>query len=273
MVLKWGGVGLVVLAVAFLVSTAITRGWIGPELQLAGAVALACALGGTGIRLRPISRGWTHALCTAGALVLVITCSSNLFREQAGDTGVLVATGLATAVGVALARFASSQWVGAATVAVGTFAWFAARDGEPPVIATVAWIAVLAVAVIALSLRRGWFGVRLVTHVAALAALAVAAMQCEGAAEQSATVVADGGPGVVDALGSEPRRRVVGGAAVRDPTRRVARAVGARDALCDVRVRHRPRRGRRRAERGDGSGDAWCSCCAGGCVQRTWWRC
>lgn len=190
MMLKWGGVGLVVLAAAFLVSTAITRGWIGPELQLAGAVALSCVLAGTGIRLRPISRGWTHALCTAGALVLVITCSSNLFREQAGDTGVLVATALATAVGVALARFASSQWVGAATVAVGTVAWFAARDGEPPVIATVAWIAALAVAVIGLALRRGWYGVRLATHVAALAALVVAAMQSEGADEQSATVVA-----------------------------------------------------------------------------------
>ena len=189
-VLKWGGVGLVVLAAAFLVSTAITRGWIGPELQLAGAVALACLLGGTGIRLRPISRGWTHALCTAGALVLVITCSSNLFREQTGDAGVLVATALATALGVGLARFASSQWVGAATVAVGTFAWFAARDGEPPVVATAVWIAVLAVAVIALALRRGWFGVRLVMHVAALAGLVVTAMRSGGPGEQWSVVAA-----------------------------------------------------------------------------------
>ena len=55
MVLKWGGVALVVLAVGFAVSTAISRGWIGPELQLAGAVALVIALV---LRLdRPVDRG------------------------------------------------------------------------------------------------------------------------------------------------------------------------------------------------------------------------
>ena len=86
----------------------------------------ACLLAGVGIRLRPISRGWTHALCTAGALALVITCSSSLFRDEAGDTAVLVATAIATTVGIALAWFVRSQWVAAATVAVGAVAWFAA---------------------------------------------------------------------------------------------------------------------------------------------------
>ena len=41
-VLRWAGVALVTLAGIFLVSTAISRDWIGPELQLLGA-----ALGGS----------------------------------------------------------------------------------------------------------------------------------------------------------------------------------------------------------------------------------
>ncbi len=50
--LKWGGVALVVLGVVFSVSTAIHRGWIGPELQLAGSCAIGLALIGLGFRLR-----------------------------------------------------------------------------------------------------------------------------------------------------------------------------------------------------------------------------
>lgn len=187
-VLKWGGVGLVVLAVAFAVSTAITRGWIGPELQLAGAVALACLLAAVGVRLRPVSRGWTHALCTAGALALVITCSSSLFRDEAGDTAVLVGTAIATAAGIALAWFVTSQWVAAATVIVGALAWFTSREGEPPVVATAVWIGALVVIVITLALRRSWFAVRFAAHLAGLAALAVVAAQAEGAGEQAAAV-------------------------------------------------------------------------------------
>ena len=51
-VLKWGGVVLVVLAVGFAVSTAISRGWIGPEAQLAGAALVSIGLVATGLYLR-----------------------------------------------------------------------------------------------------------------------------------------------------------------------------------------------------------------------------
>ena len=60
--LKWGGVGLVVLAVGFAVSTAVSRGWVGPQLQLAGAAVLSAGLVWVGLRLRSKRAGWTHAL-------------------------------------------------------------------------------------------------------------------------------------------------------------------------------------------------------------------
>lgn len=69
-VLRWAGVGLVTLAGIFLVSTAVSRGWIGPELQL-----LAAALGGVGlhmaaVRLAASRRSWPLALSSGGTIVL-----------------------------------------------------------------------------------------------------------------------------------------------------------------------------------------------------------
>jgi hypothetical protein len=71
-VLKWTGVGLIVLAALFLVSTAISRGWIGPEVQL-----LLAALGGAGLlftalRLPADRRPWSVALAHGGLVVLGI---------------------------------------------------------------------------------------------------------------------------------------------------------------------------------------------------------
>ena len=42
--LKWSGLVLMFLSALFLVSTAIQRGWIGPELQLLGAAAIGVSL-------------------------------------------------------------------------------------------------------------------------------------------------------------------------------------------------------------------------------------
>ena len=91
-VLKWGGVALVVLAVGFAVSTAISRNWIGPELQLVGALAVGFALIGAGLRLRSTRPGWTprpllgrrRSLCSR-------PLASDLFVDQANTDIAFVA--------------------------------------------------------------------------------------------------------------------------------------------------------------------------------------
>ena len=70
--LRWAGIGLVVLAALFLVSTAIERGWIGPQLQLAAATALGFALIGGAFRLVAERRTYALALANGGAAVIVI---------------------------------------------------------------------------------------------------------------------------------------------------------------------------------------------------------
>lgn len=71
--LKWSGLGLLFLAAVFLVGTAISRGWIGPRMQLSGAALGGLALIGMGLRLRKVP-GWTEPLVQVGFAVLYV-CS------------------------------------------------------------------------------------------------------------------------------------------------------------------------------------------------------
>lgn len=170
--LKWGGVGLVVLAVGFAVSTAISRGWVGPGLQLAGAVAISVALVATGLRLRPTRPGWTHALCAGGVLALFTTAASDLFVDETTTAIAFVSTAVASMVGWALTRHVLSQWVGAATLLGGLTGWFVIGDGDPPVAISLAFTTATIAITIALALRHTWFGLRFAAHGAALVAVA-----------------------------------------------------------------------------------------------------
>lgn len=169
--LKWGGVGLVVLAVGFAVSTAISRGWIGPELQLAGAVAVSLALIGTGLRLRPSRPRWTHALCSGGVLALFTTVASDLFLDQVPDRVAFGSTVAIAGAGLALARIVPSEWVGAATLAGGAIAWGVIGADGPPYLGSLVWYVALVGATIAVSLERRWFAVRLAAHLTGMIAL------------------------------------------------------------------------------------------------------
>lgn len=126
--LKWGGIALVVLGVVFAVSTAISRGWIGPELQLTGAVAFAVALLAQGGRIRSRRdagsgatgagrrRAWSDAFFVGGILSLCAVVASSLFVGLTSQgTGLVAAVGVG-AVGFALAARARSEWAGLATV-------------------------------------------------------------------------------------------------------------------------------------------------------------
>ncbi len=70
--LKWSGLLLVFLAAVFLVSTAIDRGWIGPELQLAGSFAIGGALVAAGLALEHRRAGWADPLTGVGVTVLAV---------------------------------------------------------------------------------------------------------------------------------------------------------------------------------------------------------
>lgn len=174
-VLKWGGVGLVVLAVGFAVSTAISRHWIGPELQLAGALAVGGGLIGGGIRLRASRPAWTHALCSGGTIALFTTVASDLFLDQVPAGAALASTaaiGLAT---LALARSIRSEWVAGASLLGGTIGWAVIADRDFVFFAALAWFATLVGLVILVSVEREWYAARVSAEVVGMIAFLVLA--------------------------------------------------------------------------------------------------
>lgn len=190
--LKWGGVGLVVLAVAFGVSTAIQRGWIGPALQLIGAIGLAFALIGLGIRLEPTRRGWTHALCSGGVAALFVTFASDLFLDQANTDVAFSLTVVSGLVGVGVARFVRSEWVGIVTWLAGLVGWLVIGDGEPPFTASGAAFVAALVVLTAVGVEQQWFGLRAITGLAGLMCGLAFAGAADTGFEHAAAMVAAG---------------------------------------------------------------------------------
>ena len=188
--LKWGGVGLVVLAVGFAVSTAISRGWIGPELQLAGAAAVSVALVVVGLRLRPTRPAWTHALCGAGIAAAYTTVASNLFLDQASDEVAFVSTVAIGLAGFGLARLVPSEWVAAVALAGGGVGWLVIAGSEPPVLASLVWFVALVAIALGLSLEQAWFALRLAAHIVGLLITLRLADEAIGATEQIAVLAA-----------------------------------------------------------------------------------
>ena len=191
-VLKWGGVSLVVLAVGFAVSTAISEGWIGRELQLVGAVAMSLALIGGGLRLRPTRLPWSLALCSGGIAALLTTGASNLFIDQTSTDAAFVAIVVVGLGGFALARIVPSEWVGLVTVTGGVIGWLVVGEAEPPFTVTTVGLAVLVAIAIAVALERSWFGLRLLAHVVGLGGLVWLAAVADTGAEQVWTLAIAG---------------------------------------------------------------------------------
>ena len=193
-VLKWGGVSLVVLAVGFAVSTAISEGWIGPELQLAGAVAMSLALIGGGLHLRPTRLPWSRALCSGGIAALLTTGASNLFVDQASIDAAFAAIVVVGLGGFVLARIVPSEWVGIVAVTGGVIGWLVVGQAEPPLpfTATAVGLTVLVAVAIAVALERNWFGLRLLAHVVGLGGLVWLAAVADTGAEQVWTLAVAG---------------------------------------------------------------------------------
>lgn len=74
--LKWAGLVLLFLSAVFLVSTAIQRGWIGPELQLLGAACIGAGLIEGGLVLGRRRAGWGVPLVGVGIAVLSATSTA-----------------------------------------------------------------------------------------------------------------------------------------------------------------------------------------------------
>lgn len=186
--LKWSGIALVVLAVGFAVSTAISRNWIGPELQLLGALVVGFGLIGLGLRLRERRPAWTHALCSGGVLALFTTVASDLFVDET-DTGVAFAATVAIGIGgVVLSRGVRSEWVGVATLVSGTIGWGVIGRDDPPVVATTIWFALLIAALVFVAVERGWFALRFTAHLTGMIAVLALLDEAQATSDRVAVI-------------------------------------------------------------------------------------
>lgn len=175
---RWAGLILVALAAIFLVSTAIQRGWIGPELQLAGATAAGLGLLAGAFRLRDHGPGWPTSLGIAGATVLAFCATAtHTWLDLVPAPAAVVALAAASAVSVASAWRLGRESV---AVAAGLAALLVPptlglhTDLTPGVTALA--LAALVMAATALGLVRPWPLVRTgISWAAALMLLAVLA--------------------------------------------------------------------------------------------------
>ena len=160
--LRWAGVALVTLAGIFLVSTAISRGWVGPELQLLGAALGGAALLAGAVRLSESRRPWALALGCGGAVVLAASAIATYeWLELVGPGAALGLTALATAGSIAVAL--RTRLEGIALVA-SLAAMFGALDtlnnfGDST---TLLWVGAIVLLTSGLGAIRQWPGLRII---------------------------------------------------------------------------------------------------------------
>ncbi|MEL6982971.1 MAG: DUF2339 domain-containing protein, partial [Actinomycetota bacterium] len=172
--LKWSGVLLVVLAAVFFVGTAISRGWIGPELQLAGATVGGLALIAGGFHLIDRNRPWAGALATGGAVVVsVCAAAANAGLDLIEDAPALVLLAVVTAgLYVVAIRLRVEAVASAAGLAAAVLPLWIVEDVEIPAAVPAGWTVALVVVASVIGWDRGWIACRVLTvAVAALVLL------------------------------------------------------------------------------------------------------
>lgn len=192
---RWAGLVLVALAAIFLVSTAIERGWIGPELQLAGATAAGLGLLAAAFRLRDHGPGWPTSLGIAGATVLAFCATAtHTWLDLVPAPAAVVAVAAASAVSVAAAWRLGRESV---AVAAGLAAlWVPPTLGLPSDLSTDLMAVALAGTVVTatgLGLVRPWPLVR--TGISWLAALMLLGLLAEIDQTHDRVTLPGGGPG------------------------------------------------------------------------------
>lgn len=177
--LRLVGAGLVVLAAVFLTATAIDRGWIGPEVQLAIATGIGAALLAGAVvvgdpsrpvgRLATRRRDWARTFGCSGAIVLPV-CAGAAFAwlSVVSATASLGLVTAAAVLSVAVAIRIRSELVAvAAVVAMLVVPPFARLLTEAPVLVIGSWLGGFAVAATVAGRRLGWPAFRLVSGWAA----------------------------------------------------------------------------------------------------------
>lgn len=162
-VLRIVGVLLVGLAAVFLVSTAISRGWIGPELQLLGATLIGFGLLGGAVHLAAERRAWGTTFGIGGSAVVTICAgAAYAWLELVGPVPALVLVTAASAISVAVAIRIKSELVAiAATAAMLIVPPFASIIADGPVLATGIWLGLFAVAATVIGVSQHWLAYKL----------------------------------------------------------------------------------------------------------------
>lgn len=160
-VLRWAGVALVTLAGIFLVSTAVTRGWIGPELQLFAAALGGAVLLGGAVRLADVRRPWALALGCGGAIVLIASAlATHEWLDVVGPGPAVVLAALAVGCSVAVALHTRLEGIALVAGVVGMTAPSDTLDtfGDEAILG---WVAAFVMSATALGLARRWPGFRI----------------------------------------------------------------------------------------------------------------
>jgi len=157
-----GGIGLVVLAAVFFVSTAISRGWIGPSAQLALATLVSLGLVGQSFRFAPSQRIWSVTIAAGGAASFFVSGVIGHLGLDLLSTEAAVAWLSGAVLGfLALARAHDSERLailGAPAAALGVVLLAGSTDAAESVllIVGVGWTFALAAATAA----QRWFAAR-----------------------------------------------------------------------------------------------------------------
>jgi hypothetical protein len=156
---------LVGLAALFLVSTAISRGWIGPELQLLGAALIGGALLGSAVYLVDQRRPWAVTLGVGGSAVLA-TCAGAAYAwlDLIGPVQALGLVAVSAVVSVAVAVRIRAQAIAvAATAAMLLVPPFANIVADSPVLVIGLWLGLFAVAAAVVGVAQQWQTYRVVS--------------------------------------------------------------------------------------------------------------
>jgi hypothetical protein len=167
--LRWAGIVLVLLSSLFLVRTAISRGWIGPELQLAGATLIGAALLAAAFPLARRRRPWAVTLGTGGVAVLTVCAGAGhrWLGLYGPSVGLILVTAAAAVAVVAAARLRLEAVAVAATAALLIVPTWASIVADAPALLVGAWLALFALAATVVGIRLGWLGYRVVSSWAA----------------------------------------------------------------------------------------------------------
>lgn len=111
--LKWAGIGLVVLAVVFALGLAIDRGWITPWLRVAASSVVAVALFIAGQRIRKSRLVFAETLQGAAFVVAYLTALSTLVMDLVNGN-----VGFAAMVAVTVAALAAAVVLDSPPIAV-----------------------------------------------------------------------------------------------------------------------------------------------------------